>query len=149
MKYVFPTNYGEDCILLPIDTALIPLVSGAILHFQKRGYWITESDYEAAYNAFAELQADMSGRCIDRLIVEIRALRGGSLPAENWRDPNADPALIGLSTLGDGILETSYVNEKLVIANQKLDDIKTAIETGNTDNAGILDAIGQLVILLA
>ncbi len=68
MKYAFPANYGEDCILVPIDAALVPIVAGALIHFQLRGYWKTEADYEQGYNAFAELQADMSGRCIVDLI---------------------------------------------------------------------------------
>jgi hypothetical protein len=68
VKYAFPANYGQDCILVPIDTALVPIVAGALLHFQLRGYWKTEADYAQGYNAFAELQAAMSGRCITDLI---------------------------------------------------------------------------------
>jgi hypothetical protein len=68
VKYAFPAGYGQDCVLVPIDAALVPLVAGAIVHFQLRGYWKTDVDYEAGYNAFAELQADMSGRCITDLV---------------------------------------------------------------------------------
>lgn len=148
MRYAFPATYGEDCVLVPIDAALVPLVAGALLLFQQRGYWKTDADYEQGYNAFAELQADMSGRCIDKLIVEIRALRGGSAPATNWRDTEADPAAIGLTTLGGVVVETAGVSDKLVIANGKLDEIKAAIEAGNADSEDILGALGQLAILL-
>jgi hypothetical protein len=46
----------------------VPIVAGALLHFQLRGYWQTEEDYEQGYNAFAELQVAMSGRCITDLV---------------------------------------------------------------------------------
>jgi hypothetical protein len=148
VQYTFPTTYGQCCYLIPIDAALIPLVSAALDKFQIRHVWASAADYEAGYNAFAELQADMSGRCIEQLIVEIRALRGGSAPALNWRDPDADPANIGLSTLGGVVVETANVGDKLVLANQKLDQIKAAIEAGSTDNEGILQALGQIAVLL-
>jgi hypothetical protein len=148
VKYTFPAAYGEDCVLVPIDAALVPMVAGALLHFQQRGYWKTESDYQQGYNAFAELQADMAGRCMERLIVEIRALRGGSFPAENWRDPDADPADIGLSTLGGVIIESANLSDKLILVNQKLDEIKAAIEASSADSDEILETLGQLAILL-
>jgi len=96
VKYAFPATYGEDCILVPIDAALVPMVAGALIHFQQRGYWKTDADYEQGYNAFAELQADMSGRCIADLIESnnrIYRLLDTSLNGETYTSaPNpADP----------------------------------------------------------
>lgn len=68
MKYVFPLNYGEKCILVPIDAAIAPFVSGALNKFQSEYIWATQEDYEKGYNAFAELQAAMTNNCLQDLI---------------------------------------------------------------------------------
>lgn len=68
MKHVFPAGYGECCYLVPIDRALVPLVAGALRYFEQRAAWVSDEDHELAYNAFAELQANMTGRCIEDLI---------------------------------------------------------------------------------
>lgn len=68
MKYVFPENYGNDCVLLPIDVSLIPLVSGALKPFEERYKWATELDYERGYNAFAQIQEELMGNCMRQLI---------------------------------------------------------------------------------
>lgn len=68
MKHTFPSDYGECCYLVPIDRALVPLVAGALRYFEERAAWVSEQDYEQGYNAFAELQADMTGRCVEDLI---------------------------------------------------------------------------------
>lgn len=68
MRYVFPTNYGQDCILLPLDVSLIPLVSGALKQFEDRYKWLTDTDYELGYNAFASIQGDLMGNCVRELI---------------------------------------------------------------------------------
>lgn len=59
MKYTFPVTYGEHCRLIPIDSALIPLLSGAINKFQLRYVWNSDDDYRQGYNAFAELQVNL------------------------------------------------------------------------------------------
>lgn len=68
MKHTFPTGYGEDCIVIEIDKALLPLVSGALRPFEQRYSWVSDEDYEQGYNAFAQLQAAMAGKCIQALI---------------------------------------------------------------------------------
>lgn len=71
MKYAFPANYGQNAVLVPIDAALVPIVAGALLHFQQRYYWLSEEDFEQGYSAFAELQAAMSGIYIRDLITAV------------------------------------------------------------------------------
>lgn len=69
MKYVFPENYDTaECVLVPINTSLIPFVAGALKIFEQRRTWQTETDYERGYNAFVELQIAMAGKCIQALI---------------------------------------------------------------------------------
>lgn len=69
MQITFPTDYAErSCYLVPINASLIPYVAGALRFFEKRGTWATPADYEAGYNAFAELQGCMMRLCIDALI---------------------------------------------------------------------------------
>jgi hypothetical protein len=68
VQYTFPPTYGECCYLVPIDASLVPFISGALMKFQERGVWSSESDYQSGYNAFAELQAAMSGHCITDLV---------------------------------------------------------------------------------
>jgi hypothetical protein len=101
VKYVFPATYGENCVLVPIDAALIPLVSGAILHFQQRGYWKTETDYEQGYNAFAELQASMANNCLSELVESNRQIyrlldstfNGTEYTASGDTPPEISPAI--------------------------------------------------------
>lgn len=138
--------YGE---LADFSVEVVPFALGALEMRARKYIWASADDWKRGRRLIRELQVGLLMGGIDRLVIELRALRGGSYPAENWRDPNADPALIGLSTLGDGILETSYVNEKLVIANQKLDDIKAAIDASNTGDVAIEDVLNLILIALA
>lgn len=68
MPFTFPDAYGQNCYLVPIDAALVPLVAGALKLFEQRSIWESEEDYQAGYNAFAELQVCMTGRCIADLV---------------------------------------------------------------------------------
>lgn len=69
MKYTFPPEYAESsCYLVAINTSLLPLVVGALAHFEKRHVWHSDEEYEQGYNAFAELQACMTQLCIRELI---------------------------------------------------------------------------------
>lgn len=56
---------------MPIDAALVPFVSGALMKFQERGVWSSGEDYELGYNAFAELQAAMSATSLRELITAV------------------------------------------------------------------------------
>lgn len=74
MKYVFPTAYGENVVLVPIDAALVPLISGVLQRFFIDTYWETREDYELGYNAFAEVLKAMAGNGLDELIESINRL---------------------------------------------------------------------------
>lgn len=74
MKYAFPDNYGEDCIVLCLDKSLVPLVSGALKPFEQSYSWISDEDYEQGYNAFAQVQASFMNNCLQELIESNRQI---------------------------------------------------------------------------
>jgi hypothetical protein len=67
MKATFPANYGETCVLVPIDIALIPIISGHLKYFEERRAWLSDSDFEQGYNAIAELRANMTNNCMQEI----------------------------------------------------------------------------------
>lgn len=68
-KYTFPfATYGQNEILVPIDAAMVPIVSGALEKYLTRYVWQTDEDYEAGYNAIAKVMAAMSGNTLAELI---------------------------------------------------------------------------------
>jgi len=69
IKISFPTDYNErSCYLVAINASLMPYVAGALRWFEKRGSWLTDSDYEQGYAAFAALEACLMKCCLDDLI---------------------------------------------------------------------------------
>lgn len=61
MRYTFPASYDTaSCYLVPINATLIPLVAGALKHFEERRSWHSDEEHEKAYNAFAALEAQMT-----------------------------------------------------------------------------------------
>lgn len=77
MPYSFPIGFAESgCVLVPVRTALLPYVAGALRQLEAREFWESEADYQAAYNAVAEIEASMLNSCMTDLIDELRAARG-------------------------------------------------------------------------
>lgn len=101
MKYVFPTNYGEDCVIVAIDKSLVPMIAGALRPFEQRGYWLSDIDYERGYNAIAEIQSDMANNCLAKLIESNdrlyrlldTALNGTVYSASGATPPEITPAI--------------------------------------------------------
>lgn len=67
-KHTFPLAYGEDCILVAIDAALVPILSGQLRYLEERRAWLSDTDYEKGYNAFIQVRSDMNNRCLQDLI---------------------------------------------------------------------------------
>lgn len=75
MPFSFPIGYRETtCYLVPVRAALIPFLAGALRIYEAREAWQTEADYNAAYNAFAELEASLMKNCIDELVESNRQI---------------------------------------------------------------------------
>lgn len=68
MKYTFPATYGDETYLVPVDAALVPLISGALNKFQLSSVWENPEDYQQGYRAFAELQANLMGTSLRELV---------------------------------------------------------------------------------
>ena len=70
LRLTFPETWQDsECILVPMHTALVPYVSGALKAYEEQFIWATRADYERAYNALAELRASMQGNnCLQELI---------------------------------------------------------------------------------
>lgn len=76
MKLRFPSTYPTgECVLVPIDTALIPLISGAIADLLPSFRW-RDDEYQAAYEAINGVLASMTALCASQLVQELRDFRG-------------------------------------------------------------------------
>ena len=74
-KYEFPSGrYGRECILLPVDRALIPIISGALDKLLSDGVWKTRADYELGYNAITEVMSNMANNCLSDMVETQRAI---------------------------------------------------------------------------
>lgn len=101
MQYVFPTTYGERCYLVPIDASLVPYISAALNKFQTRYVWASDEDYEAGYNAFAQLQSILVNNCLTELVESNNriyrlldsALNGTAYSASGDTPPEISPAI--------------------------------------------------------
>lgn len=143
-KYIFPARYGDDCTLVEIDVSLIPLVAGALKHFEQRATWQTESDYQAGYNAFAQLRIDLMGKCIEKLQMEIRALRGVDELVDAISDPDADPFYLPLGSIEENKRALEAVHSKLEAIRLLLEAMETA-----EDLEEIKQSAAQIAMLLA
>lgn len=98
MRYTFPIDYAErSCYLVPINASLIPLVAGALKHFEERRSWHTDAEYEQAYNAFLELEICMTRLCIDDLIESndrLYRMLGTALYGTEYSVVSTDPVLV-------------------------------------------------------
>jgi hypothetical protein len=143
-RFAFPSGYGADSILVEIDRALVPIVSGLLSAGEDSYIWLTPADYELGYNALAELQVELMGRSINRLILEIRAMRGVDDLAPGYNDPQADPFTLSLGTIEDN-------RRELQLANERLELIRLAVEamSGAETLDEIRDSAATIALLLA
>lgn len=111
MRLSFPPGYrSTPCYLVPIHAALLPFVAGSLRQFEAGAEWQTEADHEAAYNAFAEIEACMTKFCADELIEsnrQIYRLLDTALYGRTYTLADNDPLtiypaipLVPLDTLG-------------------------------------------------
>lgn len=72
----FPADsyQASDCLLVPVPAALVPMLAGCWRQLEQRGAWLTDADYEQAYNAIAAVQACMTAICAKDLIESNRQL---------------------------------------------------------------------------
>lgn len=65
MPISFPSDYDDNiCYVVAINKALIPLVGGLLQITEKRGFWVTDDDYDKGYNAIVALEACLMATCL-------------------------------------------------------------------------------------
>lgn len=58
----------QECYLIAIDAALVPIVSGLFAKMCSRRVWATDTDYEEGYNTFVHLRGCMLSCKLDQLL---------------------------------------------------------------------------------
>lgn len=87
MKYTFPTElYGQNVVLMQIDAALLPIVSGKLKNLLSEHIWIDADSYELGYNAIAEMLSMRNNieKAIDRLYRLIDTSMNGVIYEESY-----------------------------------------------------------------
>lgn len=102
----FPDEYDTAAARrVVINQALIPLVAGALAYLEKPESWLTDADYEAAYNAIAELQIAMSHiENAEHNTVLAGPTAGDPAPAEFRQLAPADIPYLPVGILTSGVL---------------------------------------------
>lgn len=75
MPIAFPPLYDTaPCYLVAINRELIPYVAGLLKIMEKRGFWLSNDDYERGYNAVVALEGCMMAACLNDLFARQDAL---------------------------------------------------------------------------
>lgn len=68
MAATFPSDWrNEPCFLVAVPRALAPYASGLLKILENRGFWASDADYAAAYQAVIELEECFMSACLDTL----------------------------------------------------------------------------------
>lgn len=153
MRYTFPADYAErTCYLVAINASLIPLVAGALKHFEERRSWHTDAEYEQAFNAFLELEICMTRACIDdfiesnnRLYRMVDTAIFGTAYTVTSDDPLVvDPLIAPTHDLT--IADPSSILGRMEDQRQLLQNALNGTETPNYDRAnGVRDLLESLI----
>lgn len=179
MRYIFPTDYdGRKCYLVAINASMIPLVAGALKHFEERRSWHSDAEYEQAYNAFAELQACMMKCCIDDLIESndrIYRLVDTALYGRHYEIVSTDPdfiveppvqaahplvienvdSILGRMEDMRQLLQNGFNGTETPLYDREfgvrdlLEQLKVALEAESNLDPDMLAKLGEIAVLLA
>lgn len=153
MKYMLPAELATSpCYLVPIPAALIPLVAGALKHFEDRRSWNSDEEYERAYNAFAEVQANMLSLCVAQLIESndrLYRLLNTALFGQAYTIETADPLLVlpAIAPARDLVIaDPASVLGRMERLQQLLENALNGTETAQYDRPeGVRDLLAQLL----
>lgn len=156
MAYTFPDSYpSEACYLVPIDAALLPLVAGALKHFEERRVWHSDEEHERAYNAFAEIQAAMTLLCAQELIESnnrIYRMLSTAIFGTEYTVQSDDPLVVlpELTPTHDLIIENDdSILGRMEMQKQLLENALNGTETPNyIRQNGVRDLLEQLITAL-
>jgi len=156
-RITFPADYAErPCYLVAINASLIPYVAGALRFFEKRGTWSTDADYEAGYNAFAELQVCMMRLCVDDLIESndrLYRMLDTALYGREYTVVSTDPVLVVEPPIAAthllAIEQEDSILGRMEDMRQLLQNALNGTDTPLYDRAnGVRDLLEQLITAL-
>lgn len=133
-----PDSYPSgECVLVPIDVSLVPLISGALIEFTEKRTW-THDGYENGYRAFQEVLLAMASPCFTQLAQEIRDLRGvmpayASVPIEDRTSDMYNSLNDTMAQITDlrGIQDDGWFSDTLGTISQLVQT-----QRGNTQSTG-------------
>lgn len=147
MRHTLAETYGQDCILVPIDVALVPVVLWELARLDLERNW-EESDYERGYNAVAQLRIDMAAKCIERIVEsnnKIYRLIDTALNGVEYEK-------VGEELDGTPIIEPEIPTVPVVPLTGIAEDIRVIrdalSEMDGEDVEEIVGLLGQLLVLL-
>lgn len=139
-------NPNSESELIELDRQMLPLLLLVSEGWKVRARWESEADFQKAYVFIGKFQRELLMGAADRLVLEVRALRGGDpLPAAA-KDPKADPFALALSTLSS---EGIAVRAKIEEARALLEEIRNNLAGGDVDLEDIEASIQAILLLLA
>ena len=168
MRLSFPSDYGtRGCALVPIDMTLLPIIAGLIGVLEQERVWVAE-DYELAYLAIADLEANMALLCV-REIVESNnriyrlldwSLNGNEYSAGSSPPDTITPAIPDVpstTTALPGLVHTlvrtvnlldnalnGAINADFSIVPSIRDQLQSIIDALAADDTDIEDILSQL-----
>ena len=153
MRITFPVDYADrSCYLVAINASLIPLVAGALRFYEKRGCWISDSDYEQGYYAFAELQACMMQLCLDQLIESndrLYRMLGTAIYGTTYVVDSTDPLIVSPAidpTHTLTIESDESILGRMDLHKQLLENALNGTDTPNySDTPGIRELLANLI----
>ena len=73
-QHIFPDHYGEDCVMVSLDKAFVPLIVGQIELMLQRKYWSSDDDWYKGHSAASEAIAAMATNCAQQITDSIDRL---------------------------------------------------------------------------
>lgn len=134
----------EGTALVQLDARSVPMMLHRLEVYKLRFPYSSDEDFLAGYQFHTRAQEELLMDIGDRLILEVRAMRGGGTIPPEARDPQADPFELPLSTLGGIIVEEAR-------SGDTLEAIRLLVEqlAGAQDLDEIKATVAQIALLLA
>ena len=157
MPETFPEDWRDQpCFVVAIPRPLVPYVGGLLTIMEKRGFWLSDTDFLRGYTAVVELEACLMSTCLDVLLQQNDALYRlintgifGQLYETTSSDPLVvEPAIEPHVTLE--VLDQDSLMGRIDRLTQLIDNTVNGTETPLYDYSpnvkellqGIIDALG-------
>lgn len=139
-RYVVPAQW-EASVLVQADAYWVQVMIADLEPRKARALYPSDEDHAIAYDAICKAQEALLMDIGERIIMEVRALRGGDAITTAIRDQDSDPFTLPLQTLAG-------IGNNIDLARAKLEEIRLLIEAGGNGQE-LLDAVEGIAVLLA